>query len=140
MTTQATPAARKMPAPLMNPEAQPWFDATAQGRLTYKQCGSCGKSHHPPRSICPHCFSDATQWKTSTGLGTVYSCSVLRRGTPVPYCIAYVTLDEGVTMLSNLVDCDFDAVRIGMRVKVRFTEADGGAKMPVFAPAEGRAP
>ena len=137
MTEQARTAPRKMPAPLMNPEARPWFEAAAEGRLLYRQCGACGKPHHPPRSICPHCFSDATAWQTSDGLGTVYSCSVLRRGTPVPYCIAYVTLDEGVTMLANLVDCDFDAVAIGLRVKVLFTQAEDGATVPVFAPLGG---
>jgi len=139
MTADTRAAPRKLPAPLINPEAKPYFDATAQGRLLIRQCTACGQPHSPPRSICPHCFSDATEWKTSAGLGTVYSCSVLRRGTPVPYCIAYVTLDEGVTMLTNLVDCDFDTVRIGMRVQVRFVEAEGGAKMPVFAPADGEA-
>ena len=139
MNAPAATAPRKMPAPLINPEVKPFFDATAEGRLLYRLCESCGKPHHPPRSLCPHCFSDATAWKVSAGLGTVYSCSVLRRGTPVPYCIAYVTLDEGVTMLTNLVDCDFDAVHIGMRVRVRFAEAEGGAKMPVFAPAGEKA-
>ena len=135
MTTGPTPASRAMPAPLVNPEAKPWFDAAMAGRLLYRRCESCSKLHHPPRSICPHCFSDATSWQTAAGTGTVYSCSVLLRGTPTPYCIAYVTLDEGVTLLTNLVDCDFGTVRAGMRVKVRFAETEGGAKMPVFAPA-----
>lgn len=132
MSTTATE--RKMPAPLMNPEAQPWFDSAAQGKLVYRHCTACNQAHHYPRNICPHCFSASTEWKESAGKGEIYSYSVLRRGTPVPYCIAYIALDEGVTIMSNIVECDFDAVRIGMRVKVQFTQADGGAQMPVFAP------
>lgn len=132
-----TPATRKMPAPLMNPEAQPWFDAAAEGRLLYRHCGACGLAHHPPRSLCPHCHADGTAWRQSAGLGAVYSASMLRRGTPVPYCIAYVTLDEGVTIMSNLVDFGLTTPAVGTRVQVRFAEAEGGAKLPVFGPVAG---
>ena len=53
----------------------------------------------------------------------------------MPYCIAYVTLDEGVSMLTNIVDCDLDTVKIGMRVKVTFKPSDGGPPVPMFTPA-----
>jgi uncharacterized OB-fold protein len=51
------------------------------------------------------------------------------------YCIAYVKLDEGVTMLTNIVDCDLDTVKVGQKVKVTFKKTEGGVSMPVFAPA-----
>ena len=127
---------RKIPAPLINPEAQPFFQAAAESRLLYKRCEACGQPHHPPRSICPHCHSDRTKWETSTGLGTVYSASMLRRGVPVPYCVAYVTLDEGVTLMSDLVGFGDSTPAIGTRVQVRFVEAEGGAKVPMFGPVE----
>jgi uncharacterized OB-fold protein len=130
-----TPA-RTIPAPLVNPEAQPFFEAAAGSRLVYKHCGACGKAHHPPRSLCPHCHSDATEWRTSMGRGVVYSASTLRRGVPVPYCIAYVTLDEGVTLMTDLVGFGDVTPAIGTRVQVRFVEAQGGAKLPVFGPQE----
>jgi len=126
---------RKIPAPAVNPENQPFFDAAAQGKLLIKKCSSCGAYHHYPRAICPHCFSDRTEWRDAAGTGTVYTYSVLRRGVPVAYCIAYVTLDEGVSMLSNIVDCDLDAVRIGQKVKVVFKATDGGPPVPMFTPA-----
>jgi uncharacterized OB-fold protein len=129
-----TSTARKIPAPLMNPEAQPWFNANAEGRLLVRHCGECGRGHHPPRTICPHCHSDHTGWQQSAGVGTVYSASTLRRGTPVPYCIAYVTLDEGVTLMTNLVGFGDATPAIGTRVRVRFVETEGGAKVPVFEP------
>ncbi len=130
----APAAARVLPAPLVNPEAKPWFDAAAEGRLLYRRCDACGRPHHPPRSICPHCFSDAVSWRESAGTASVYSSSTLLRGTPTPYCIAWVTLDEGVTLLTNLVDCGVAGAQIGLRVRVRFVAAEGGAKMPVFEP------
>ncbi len=127
---------RRIPAPLVNPEAQPFFQAAAEGRLLYKHCVACSQPHHPPRSICPHCHSDRTEWKDSSGQGQVYSASLLRRGVPVPYCVAYVTLDEGVTVMSDLVDFGDSTPPVGTRVQVRFVEAEGGARIPMFGPAE----
>ncbi len=126
---------RKIPAPAVNPEVKPYFDAAAAGKLLVKYCTSCGQYHHYPRAICPHCFSDKTEWRDAKGTGTVYTCSVLRRGVPVPYCIAYVTLDEGVSMMTNIVDCDLDAVHIGQKVRVLFKLTDGGPPVPMFTPA-----
>ncbi|MDB5452151.1 MAG: DNA-binding protein, partial [Caulobacteraceae bacterium] len=72
-------------------------------------------------------------WIESGGQGVIYSYSVTRRGTPTPYCIAYVTLDEGPTMMTNIVDCDLDQVRIGQRVQVVFkpTGDASGSTPPV---------
>ena len=126
---------RKIPTPSVNPENKPYFDAAAAGRLLIKFCADCKQYHHYPRTSCPHCLSAKTQWRDAKGTGTIYTCSVLRRGAPEPYCIAYVTLEEGVSMLTNIVDCDLDAVKIGMRVKVVFKPTDGGPPVPMFAPA-----
>jgi uncharacterized OB-fold protein len=52
-----------------------------------------------------------------------------------PYVLAYVTLDEGPTVMTNIATADVDAVRIGQRVKVAFEDTDTGHKLPVFAPA-----
>ena len=113
---------------------QPFFDAAAQGRLTIKRCAGCRQFHHYPRTLCPFCGSDRTEWVTASGRGTIYSFSVMRR-VPVPYAIAYVTLEEGVTMMTNIVDCDLDALRIGQTVRVVFKPTEGGPPVPMFTPA-----
>jgi hypothetical protein len=64
----------------------------------------------------------------------VYSYSVLRRA-PIPYAIAYVTLAEGPTMMTNIVDCDLDAIRIGQAVRVNFKATEDGPPVPMFSPA-----
>ena len=99
-----------------------------------KFCRACGEGHHYPRALCPHCFSDQTEWRQASGKGVIYSFSVMRRA-PVPYAIAYVTLEEGPTMMTNIVDCDLDAIRIGQRVTVVFKPSDGGPPVPMFKPA-----
>ena len=127
-------AERKIPAPEANPETRPFWEAAAQGRLLIGRCTSCGKPHFYPRAICPLCGSDATELSQASGRGAVYSYSVMRR-VPVPYALAYVRLDEGVTMMTNIVDCDLDAIRIGQRVQVVFKRSEGGPPVPMFTPA-----
>ena len=124
---------RKIPAPEANPETRPFWEAAADGRLLIGKCRSCGKPHYYPRAICPLCGSDATELIQASGRGVVYSYSVMRR-VPVPYALAYVTLDEGVTMMTNIVDCDLDAIRIGQRVRLVFKPSEGGPPVPMFTP------
>jgi len=58
------------------------------------------------------------------------------RRAPVPYVVAYVTLAEGPTMITNIVDCDPNAVKIGQAVRVTFKPSDGGPPLPMFTPAK----
>jgi uncharacterized OB-fold protein len=130
---------RNLPAPQPNPETQPYWDAACQGRLVLRKCNSCARVHHYPRAICPFCFGDADQWVTASGEGTIYSFSIMRRA-QVPYAIAYVSLAEGVAMLTNIVDCDLNSIRIGQAVKLVFKPTDGGPDLPMFTPAPESAP
>jgi uncharacterized protein len=125
---------RRAPTPMMNEETVPFWDATADGKLLLKRCNDCTEFHWYPRSKCPFCHSGNTSWVESAGTGVVYSFSVMRRAQP-PYAFVYVTLDEGVTVISNLVDCDFDAIAIGQRVKVKFEDTGEGCAVPYFTTA-----
>ena len=124
---------RKIPAPLVLPETQTYWTAADEGRLLIKRCNSCGKVHHYPRDVCPHCMSADTTWQDALGTGTVYSFSTMGTG-EAAYTLAYVTLDEGVTLMTNLVDCDPKAVRIGDKVKVVFRPSNGGHAVAMFTP------
>ena len=125
---------RKIPAPQPNPETQAFWDAAARGEFLVKHCEDCGRAHWYPRAICPHCFGDRTTWQPASGRGTIYSFSVMRRA-PEPFAIAYVRLEEGATMMTNIVDCDFDTLRIDQPVRVVFRPSDGGTPVPMFTPA-----
>ena len=127
-------AQRKIDAPQPGPETKAFWEATATGRLLIKRCAACGESHYYPRSIGPFCGSDRTEWRDASGRGTIYTYSVMRRA-PVPYAIAYVTLEEGISMMTNIVDCDLDAIRIGQKVRVVFKPTEGGPPVPMFTPA-----
>ncbi len=129
-----SPQERPLPPPHVTPENRLFWDAAAAGRLMIGACTSCGEPHYYPRPICPHCGSDRTELRQASGRGTIYTYSVMRRA-PVPYAIAFVTLAEGVTMMTNIVDCDLDAIRIGQHVKVVFKPTEGGSPVPMFTPA-----
>ena len=99
-----------------------------------RRCKACGEAHWYPRPFCPHCASEDTDWVPANGSGAIYSFTVTRKAGPVPYVIAYVTLDEGVTLLTNLVDAEIESLHIGQRVRVTFRQAEGGGAVPVFRP------
>jgi uncharacterized OB-fold protein len=124
---------RKLPDPVLNVGDERYFEAAGQGKLLLKKCNDCKEVHHFPRGICPFCFSTRLDWVEAKGTGTIYSYSVTRRAGPIPYCIAYVTLDEGITVLTNIVDCDLDTVKIGQKVKLTFKKTENGTSMPMFA-------
>jgi uncharacterized protein len=126
-------AKRKIATPQPNPETLPYWEAAARGKLLLKRCAACGEYHFYPRALCPFCFSDRTEWIEAAGTGTIYSFSVMRRA-PVPYAIAYVTLAEGPAMMTNIVGCDLDAIRIGQQVAVVFEPSEGGQPVPMFKP------
>lgn len=130
---QSATGDRKITPPPINVEIQAFWDAASQGKLLIKKCNACGEVHFYPRNICPFCFSDQTEWQESSGRGTIYTYSVMRRA-PVPYAIAYVELAEGPRIMTNIVDCDLDAIKIGQAVRLVFKPSEGGPPVPMFAP------
>lgn len=123
---------REIAAPPVNRENERYFEAAKEGKLLVGKCNDCGEYHFYPRLLCPHCFSDNTEWVPARGTGAIYSYSTMRRGAPAPYTIAYVTLDEGVSIMTNIVDCNPDLLKIGDKLKVVFKPAEDGTPVPMF--------
>lgn len=120
--------------PVINLESEAYWRAANEGRLLVKYCVECGEPHCYPRALCPFCMSERTEWRQASGRGRIYSFSVMRRADPV-YAIAYVTLEEGVTMLTNIVGADPDALSVGQEVEVAFGASANGQAIPLFRPA-----
>ena len=127
-------ATRKLAPPVITVEGKAFFDAARRGRFLIPVCTACDRAHWYPRVICPFCASDKVEWREASGKGTIYTFSIMRR-VKEPYIIAHVTLAEGPTMLTNIVACDADDVRIGQEVAVRFQDTDNGPPVPMFEPA-----
>lgn len=130
------------PLPEVNPETEPFWAAAADGEFRLKECRDCGLVYYYPRERCPDCFGADTEWIIASGLGEVYSYSVSERmeGWPdeaLPVVLAYVELDEGPRVMTNVVETDSDDLSVGDRVEVRFVPtADDDVSIPVFAPIE----
>ena len=125
---------REYAAPIVDEDSGPFWQAASQGRLLLKYCNACEKPHWYPRPRCPFCLSDDTVWREAAGTGVIYSYSVVRRAAQ-PYVVAFVSVDEGPSILTNIVDCDVDTVHIGMKVAAAFRPTDGEAIL-VFRPVE----
>ena len=108
----------------------------AQGEFRIQQCDACARHVFYPRVLCPHCGSTQLGWRMASGNGVVYACSVImgKPGTDSDYAVVLVDLQEGVRLMSHVVDCDQHAVTIGMRVSARIIEKEG-KPLVVFAPA-----
>jgi uncharacterized protein len=121
--------------PTPTPETEAFWKAAGEGIFLIKRCRACGKAHWYPRTVCPFCVSSETEWITGSGRGSLYSFSYMRKGTP-PFVMAYVTLEEGPTMMTNVVDCDPLSLRIGQAVKLIFKPSEGGFAVPCFSPVD----
>jgi uncharacterized protein len=117
-------------APRRNHETAEFWDACAEGRLVLPRCDDCAEYIWYPRLFCPFCGSHSVTYVEVSGLGTVYSFTVVRRGTgpfrdAAPYVLAMVQLAEGPTMMTNVVGVDPDDVSIDQAVQVVFDPVDG---------------
>ena len=125
-------------APTPTPETAPFWAAAAAGRLSIQRCRTCGRHYFYPRSFCPACQSADVEWTDVSGRGRLVSYVINHRPLPpadldVPQVIALVELEEGVRMLTNIVDSPAEpaALPLDAPVSVAF-EARGDLKVPVF--------
>lgn len=130
------------PLPRIDEESKGFWEACQRHELYVQRCSDCAALRYYPRALCPSCLSDRVEWVRCSGTGTVYTFTATHQNQAagfrdaLPYVMAYVELDEGVRMLTNIVDCAADAVRIGMRVEVVFEDATDEVTLPKFRPAE----
>jgi uncharacterized OB-fold protein len=128
------------PLPEITAESRPFWEGCRRHELLLGRCRSCGAVQHYPRGVCARCWRDSIEWITSSGRGTVYTFTVTHRTQArgfrdeLPYVLAWIELDEGVQVMSNIVGCDPAAVSIGMPVKVTFEDVNAEVSIPRFTP------
>jgi uncharacterized protein len=144
MTTPApSKPALPAPSPAINPETKPFWDAASEGRLLLKRCLDCGTVIWYPRVICPECASLRTEWFEAAGRGRVYSYTVNHRGEGAyqgspPFVLAYVELDEGPRLMTNIVGAEEPELAVGLPVEVVFHDTGDGSALPRFQPLLAR--
>ena len=119
------------PDPSDADDAEFWA-ALREGELRVQQCASCGAFRHPPRPVCARCGSAERGWQAVSGAGAVWSFTVVHAPTlpafadRTPYGAVVVRLDEGVFLVSNLVDCPIEELAVGARVELTLTRVVAG--------------
>lgn len=135
-------AAYPRPDPVASEEMQFWAFLAA-GEMRIPRCSGCGTYRFPPRPLCAACGSSATEWVPVSGRGEVWARTVVHPPTlpafsaRTPYAAVVVRLDEGVFMVSNVVDCAPDDVVVGMPVEVAVTEVEPELFLPLFRRRSG---
>lgn len=127
-SSAATPERSPIPAP--SPLTKAFWDAARDHVLVVQRCDDCGAYRHYPQHLCSDCLGSAWTWTPVSGRGRIHSFTKTYQpfgagwAARVPYAVATVELDEGVRMLSDLPDEDFDDVEIGHPVEVFFEDLD----------------
>ena len=136
------PQSGEIPLPVPGPFSEPYWQGCRDGVLRYQTCLDCGAPTHTPAVLCAGCTSRSLEWVESSGRGVIFSWTrVWRPVTPAfvtPYVPIIVAMEEGWSMLSNLIGCDEDVVTIGMPVEVVFHHAGGpdDITLPYFRPCD----
>ncbi len=132
-----------IPLPTPTPISRPHWDGCREGELRAQRCRQCETWVFIPQPACPSCLSGELEWVASAGRGRVYSYTIVHRpqqpAFDIPYVVAIVELEEGFTMLTNLVDCEPQDVAVGLPVEVVFRAMTDEITLPYFRPCAARA-
>jgi uncharacterized OB-fold protein len=129
------------PLPHITALARPFWQGTRERELRLQHCPACGTYQFPPQVLCRGCLAEDLDWTATSGKATVYSFIVQHRpATPaftddVPYVVAGVELAEWPLMLTNIVGCAPDEVRVGMPVEVTYLDATDEITLYPFRPS-----
>jgi uncharacterized OB-fold protein len=124
------------PLPVIEAPAVEYWEGARRGELMIQRCDACALWVHPPLFSCPRCGEEPIATQPASGLGTVYSFSIMRMpgipGFDSPYAVAVVELDEqpGLITIGNVLDCPVEDLEIGMRVEVTFEDVGEDIVLP----------
>jgi uncharacterized OB-fold protein len=130
------------PLPKPSKWSQPFWDNTKKHKLTLKKCKDCGHIDHPPYLYCTNCSSDNSEWVEASGKGKLVAYAVNTYMVPfpfwddMPYVVAMIELEEGVRMISNIVECNHNELKNGMALEVVFDDVSDEFTLPKWKPVK----
>jgi uncharacterized OB-fold protein len=124
------------PKPVVDNDSQPFWEGLNRNELMIQQCEDCKQHIFYPRFLCPNCFSEQVTWTNASGLGEIYSYTVVHKAfgpfaEQTPYVVGIVELDEGVRMMTRIIG-DREQIAIGKPVNVTFEKVDEELTLPYF--------
>lgn len=129
------------PSPPINPETQRFWSGAAEHKLLLPRCNSCQTVIWYPRTLCSNCGSRDVNWFEASGRGSIYTFTICRRGAGDyravgAFVLAYVELEEGPRIMTNIVDSAPESLAIGQSVEVVFHDTTDGLALPRFRPID----
>jgi uncharacterized protein len=128
------------PLPRPTWDSAAFWEACQQHRLELQFCTDCQRFWFPPGNRCGHCWGSAWEWRPVSGRGQVFTFTIIHRayhpgfGDDLPYNVAVVELEEGPHLITNVVECPLDELRVGLPVSVVFDDVTAEATLPKFKP------
>ncbi|MBI4641644.1 MAG: Zn-ribbon domain-containing OB-fold protein [Candidatus Tectomicrobia bacterium] len=130
----------RKPLPTPDLDSQLFWEGCRRHELILKECLNCGAHRFVSRLLCPHCHSEETRWVKANGKGEVYTYTVMHQpyhpafAPDLPYVVAMIELEEGVKLISNVIGCRPQEVKVGMKVEVVFDDVTDEVTLPKFRP------
>ena len=130
------------PIPVTQPWTEEFWKATQRHQLLIQKCKDCQSLIFYPRKVCPECWSGDLGWQEASGRARVFTFTVLRDMVEpkfmadLPYVLAMVDLEEGIRMMTRIVECDPEVVEIGLEVEVVFEDITDKHSLPFFRPID----
>ena len=137
----ATAYTKPLPRPLSPELTRPFWEAAKRHELRMPRCTTCDYVFFYPRSECPRCLSTHLEWVKVSGRARLHSFTVVQQPAnaafrdDVPYVYAVVQLDEGPRLVSNIVQCDIEALRVDMPLEAVFDDVTPEWTLVKFKPA-----
>ena len=131
------------PLPVVQPWSEAFWQGTKEHKLLIQECQDCRSKIFYPRKYCPDCGSANLGWSQASGKAKVFSYTITMAGVEakfaddLPYVLALVELEEGIRMMTRIVECDPEKVGIGMDVEVVFEELNEEFTLPLYRPVTG---
>lgn len=128
----------RVPVPRMEGLTKQFYDWCRKGELRFQRCSRCEALRYVPRELCARCGSFESEWVRVQGNGSVFTYTILARAMhpaftgAVPYAVAIIELEEGIRLLSKVIDCAPEELHIGMQVYVDFESVNDEVAIPVF--------
>lgn len=126
------------PLPALDGLTKEFYNWCRRGDLRFQRCNACQAWRHVPRPMCAACGSFEWTWQRSSGRGTVFSWTVAERAmhpafqNDAPYAPVVIEMEEGVRLVSEMLDCSPDELEIGMPVELVFDHVTPEITLPKF--------
>lgn len=138
MTVSDEELLERLPGLPIDHDTKEFYRGWLDRKVLINRCNSCSRLHHPPRALCPDCWSGDIGQVEVSGTGVIHLLIWLHQGPPAPdvdysqpYPVATVELTEQEGLrLSGTVVGGGD-IQIGMPVRLIWRERYD-SPMPAF--------